>query len=166
MSRTLVALVVLVAMILLGCAPKPAAPPAVQPQAAAPTAPAAPPAPAPAPPPSAQATPAPSTAPATPPPAPAPAAPSPSPTRPPAPVAAPAPAPAAPATAPAKKTVYVKVSQANFRSAAGTSGKILRVLRRGSRLEVLETRNDWLRVRLDDGPEGWVAESVTSDTAP
>jgi len=164
MSRTLVALVVLVAMILLGCAPKPAAPPAVQPQAAAPTAPAAPPAPAPAPPPAAPATPPSSAPPATPPPAPAPAAPAPPPARPPAPAAAPA--PAAPATAPAKKTVYVKVSQANFREAAGTSGKILRVLRRGSRLEVLETRNDWLRVRLDDGPEGWVAESVTSDTAP
>ena len=164
MSRTLVALVVLVAMILLGCAPKPAAPPAVQPQAAAPTAPAAPPAPAPAPPPAAPATPPPSAPPATPPPAAAPAAPAPPPARPPAPAAAPA--PAAPATAPAKKTVYVKVSQANFREAAGTSGKILRVLRRGSRLEVLETRNDWLRVRLDDGPEGWVAESVTSATAP
>ena len=164
MPRTLVALVVLVAMILLGCAPKPAAPPAAQPQAAAPTAPAAPPAPAPAPPPAAPATPPPSAPPAAPPPPAAPAAPVPAPARPPAPAAAPA--PAAPATAPAKKTVYVKVSQANFREAAGTSGKILRVLRRGSRLEVLETRNDWLRVRLDDGPEGWVAESVTSDTAP
>jgi uncharacterized protein YgiM (DUF1202 family) len=160
MPRTLVALVVLVAMILLGCAPKPAAPPAAQPQTAAPTAPAAPPAPAPAPPPAAPATPPPSAPPAAPPPPAAPAAPAPAPARPPAPVAAPAPA------APAKKTVYVKVSQANFREAAGTSGKILRVLRRGSRLEVLETRNDWLRVRLDDGPEGWVAESVTSDTAP
>jgi uncharacterized protein YgiM (DUF1202 family) len=160
MPRTLVALVVLVAMILLGCAPKPAAPPAAQPQAAAPTAPAAPPAPAPAPPPAAPATPPPSAPPAAPPPPAAPAAPAPAPARPPAPVAAPAPA------APAKKTVYVKVSQANFREAAGTSGKILRVLRRGSRLEVLETRNDWLRVRLDDGPEGWVAESVTSATAP
>ena len=163
MPRTLVALVVLVAMILLSCAPKPAAPPAAQPQAAAPS---APPAPAPAPPPAAAATPPPSAPPAAPPPPAAPAAPAPAPARPPAPVAAPAPAPAAPATAPAKKTVYVKVSQANFREAAGTSGKILRVLRRGSRLEVLETRNDWLRVRLDDGPEGWVAESVTSDTAP
>jgi hypothetical protein len=162
MSRTLGALVVLVAMILLGCAPKPAAPPAVQPQAAAPTAPAASPAPAPAPPPSTQATPPPSAPPATPPPAATPAAPAPA--RPPAPVAAPA--SSAPATAPAKKMVYVKVSQANFREVAGTSGKILRVLRRGSRLEILETRNDWLRVRLDDGPEGWVAESVTSDTAP
>jgi uncharacterized protein YgiM (DUF1202 family) len=162
MPRTVVALVVLVAMILLGCAPKPAAPPAAQPQAAAPTAPAAPPAPAPAPPPAAPATPPPSAPPAAPPPPAASAAPAPAPARPPAPVAAPAPEPAAPA----KKTVYVKVSQANFREAAGTSGKILRVLRRGSRLEVLETRNDWLRVRLDDGPEGWVAESVTSDTAP
>ena len=84
----------------------------------------------------------------------------------PASVAAPAPAPAAPATPPARKAVYVKVSQANFRESGGTSGKILRVLRRGARLEVLETRSDWLRVRLDDGLEGWVAESVTSDTAP
>jgi hypothetical protein len=161
MPSTLVALVVLVAMIMLGCAPKPAAPPAVQPQAAVPSAPAAPPAPAPVPPPAAPAAPLPSAPPAAPP-----AQAAPAPARPPAPVATPAPAPAAPATAPAKKTIYVKVSQANFRAAAGTSGKILRVLRRGARLEVLETRNDWFRVRLDDGPEGWVAESVTSDTEP
>jgi SH3-like domain-containing protein len=72
----------------------------------------------------------------------------------------------APAAPQARRTVYVKVSRANFREAASTTGKIVRVLRRGAHLEVLETRNDWLRVRLDDGLEGWVAESVTSDTAP
>jgi SH3-like domain-containing protein len=77
-----------------------------------------------------------------------------------------APAPAAPTVAPARKTLYVKTHLANLREATGTSGKILRVLRRGARLEVLETRNDWFRVRLEDGQEGWIAESVTSDTAP
>jgi N-acetylmuramoyl-L-alanine amidase len=60
----------------------------------------------------------------------------------------------------------VKTHLANFREGPGTTIKILRVLRRGARLEVLETRNDWFRVRLDDGQEGWVAESVTSAAAP
>jgi SH3-like domain-containing protein len=59
----------------------------------------------------------------------------------------------------------VKTHLANFRAGAGTTARILRVLRQGARMEVLETRNDWLRVRLDDGQEGWVAESVAS-TAP
>lgn len=68
--------------------------------------------------------------------------------------------------APAPKVLYVKAQLANFREGAGTSMKILRVLRRGARLEILEERNDWFRVRLDDGQEGWVAASVTSATAP
>ncbi len=162
------ALVTLVALAVVGCAtgqpPKPEAPasPAAQPPPAAPPPPpaaAAAPAPAPAPP-------ARAAAPATPAPAPAPR---PAPTPAPAP-AAPAPAaaqaPAAPAPAPAPKLVYVKTHLANFREGAGTNAKILRVLRQGARLQVLETRNDWLRVRLDEGQEGWVAESITSATAP
>jgi SH3-like domain-containing protein len=64
------------------------------------------------------------------------------------------------------QVLYVKTHLANFREGAGTSRKILRVLRQGARLQVLETRTTWLRVRLDDGLEGWVAESVTSVTAP
>lgn len=163
MSRTLGALVVLVALLVPACAPKPVAPPAVQPQAATPPATPPPTAPAPPPPPPAQT--APSPPPAAPPVA-APATPAPASVRPPPAVAAPAPAPGAPAAAPTRRTVYVKAGQANFREAAGTSGKILRVLRRGTRLEVLETRAEWFRVRLDDGAEGWIAESVTSDAAP
>jgi uncharacterized protein YgiM (DUF1202 family) len=160
MPRPLVALLVLLPVIMLGCVSKPAAPPAVQPEAVAPPTPATPPAPPPAPAP-------PAAAPAAPPlPAP-PAAPAPvAPPAAPAPVpaaAAPAPAPPAP---PARRSAYVSVSRANFRAGAGTTAKILRVLRRGAHLEVLETRDDWLRVRLDDGLEGWIAESVTSSTAP
>ena len=51
---------------------------------------------------------------------------------------------------------------ANFRAAPGTSGRIVAVLRKGTRVDVLEARNQWYRVRLADGREGWVAESVTA----
>ncbi len=135
------ALVTLVTLAVGGCATgQPSKP-------AAPASPAAPPSPAAAP-----TQPAPAPAPATP--APAPAAP------------APTPAPAVPAAVPAPRILYVKTHLANCREGAGTSAKILRVLQRGARLQVLETRSDWLRIRLDDGQEGWVAESVTSATAP
>ena len=160
-------LVTVVAFALVGCAAKPPAPPAAQPAAAPPAQPAsAAPVPAPVPPPapppvttsaaaaSPTTSPGPAPAPSPLPVAPAPAAP------------APAPAPAAAALVPAQRVLYVKAHLANFRDGSGTSAKILRVLRQGTRLQVLEARNDWLRVRLDDGQEGWVAESVTSPTAP
>jgi SH3-like domain-containing protein len=83
----------------------------------------------------------------------------------PAPPSASSSAPSA-ADVPTPQVLYVKTHLANFRQGAGTSQKILRVLRQGARLQVLETRTTWLRVRLDDGQEGWVAESVTSATAP
>jgi uncharacterized protein YgiM (DUF1202 family) len=147
--------VTVVALALVGCVTKPPAPPAVQPAAAPPAQP-TPAAPAPASAPAAPAPPTPSPTPA-PAPAPLPVAPAP---------AAPAPAPTPPPAAPAQKVLYVKAHLANFRDGVGTSAKILRVLRQGTRLRVLEARNDWLRVRLDDNQEGWVAESVTSTTAP
>lgn len=157
MTRTLVAVV---AVILAGCAA-----PSTKPAATGNAPSVAQPAPAAAPPPPpaavAPAPPAP-TAPAPPPPAAAPA--------PPAPIRAPAPPPAPaaadPVVAPAPRTLYVKTHLANFREATGTSARILRVLRRGARLRVLETSNNWFRVRLDDGQEGWVAESVTSGVVP
>ena len=60
----------------------------------------------------------------------------------------------------------MKTHLANLREGGGTSMKILRVLRQGMRLEVLEERSEWFRVRLEDGQEGWVAASVTAPTAP
>ena len=157
-------LVTLIALILVGCVTKAPAPPVAQP------APGSPPQPAPAAP---VPSPAPAAAPASQPPVAAPGPPisSPAPAPSPAPpvVSAPAPAPVsapAPAAAPAPELLYVKARQANFREGVGTSAKILRVLRQGTRLQVLERRNDWLRVRLDDNKEGWVAVSITSATAP
>ena len=67
---------------------------------------------------------------------------------------------------PTVKVLYVKTHLANLREGGGTGTKILRVLRQGTRLEVLEERQEWYRVRLEDGQEGWVAASVTAATAP
>ena len=45
------------------------------------------------------------------------------------------------------------------------SGKILRVLKKGTKLIVLEEKLGWLHVRLEDGAEGWVAKSMTVEGA-
>jgi uncharacterized protein YgiM (DUF1202 family) len=108
------------------------------------------------------ASPAPTPAPAPPPPAPA-APPPPAPVQPAPPppalavVAPPAPAP--------KEKLAIKTSLANLREAPGNKAKIIGVLKQGTRLEVLEERDQWFRVRVEDGREGWVAESVTSAPA-
>jgi len=107
-------------------------------------------------------------APAAPPPAAAEVRPAPAPAPPPAPVSpAPTPAPAEPprpAPVEPARALFIKAAMANLRDGAGTNAKILAVLRGGTRVEVLEERNRWYRVRLADGREGWVAESVTSAT--
>jgi uncharacterized protein YgiM (DUF1202 family) len=60
----------------------------------------------------------------------------------------------------------VKVPTANLRDVAGTMGKVLVVIPRATKLDLLETKSGWHRVRLSDGKEGWIADSVTSPTAP
>jgi SH3-like domain-containing protein len=45
-------------------------------------------------------------------------------------------------------------------------GKVLVIIRVGTKLAVLETKTGWHRVRLPDGKEGWIADSVTSATPP
>jgi len=60
----------------------------------------------------------------------------------------------------------VKAPTANLRDAAGTMGKVLVIIRRGTKLEVVDTKAGWHRVRLTDGKEGWIADSVTSETPP
>ena len=119
------------------------------------------PAPAPAPP-AATAPPAPA-----PEPAPAPAAvppvTSPSPTPPPAALTPSAPAPAPRELAAPERPRQVRAIStdlANLRAQPGARGHILAVLKRGTRVEVLEEKSDWYRVRLEDGREGWVAASV------
>ncbi|HKZ08564.1 MAG TPA: SH3 domain-containing protein, partial [Methylomirabilota bacterium] len=73
-------------------------------------------------------------------------------------------APAAPAPEP-KEKLAIKTSFANLREGPGNRARIIGVLKQGTRLEVLEERDQWFRVRVEDGREGWVAESVTSAPA-
>jgi len=85
---------------------------------------------------------------------------------------APAPAPASPLPPPSERSaapgtpaasvLYVGVQRANFREGPDLKFRILAVLTKGTKLTVLEKSSQWYRVRLDDGKEGWVAESVTS----
>jgi hypothetical protein len=91
-----------------------------------------------------------------PPPAPSPAPPTAAPAPPPAP-ARPLPAPGAPVI-----TRVVSVPRANLRERGDMNGKLIKVLPRNTRVTVLGSANQWYLVRLDDGTEGWLAESVTA----
>ena len=63
---------------------------------------------------------------------------------------------------PATWVLFVGVQRANLRQSPDVKARILAVLTKGTKLTVLEKSAQWYRVRLDDGKEGWVAESVTS----
>jgi uncharacterized protein YgiM (DUF1202 family) len=60
----------------------------------------------------------------------------------------------------------LRTPTANLRDGGSTAGKVLQPVPRGTRLEVLETRAGWHRVRLPDGKEGRLADPVTSATPP
>jgi Bacterial SH3 domain len=80
----------------------------------------------------------------------------------PGPSAAPPTEPPSTERAGATAVLFVGVQRANFRQAPDLKARILAVLTKGTRLTVMEKSGQWYRVRLDDGKEGWVAESVTS----
>jgi len=67
------------------------------------------------------------------------------------------------ATADASR-LFVSVARANLRAGPDTNSKILAVLLKGTKLEVVSKANQWYRVRLDNGTEGWIAESVVTST--
>ncbi|MCK4648712.1 SH3 domain-containing protein [bacterium] len=66
--------------------------------------------------------------------------------------------------APAK--VWIKVGQANIRSAATVESKIVVTLKLGDKLRVIEKRGSWYKVRLSDKRIGWVHKSVVAPTKP
>ena len=57
-------------------------------------------------------------------------------------------------------------ARVNLRKEPSMEGKIVRVLKKGTKLIVFEEKEGWLRVRLEDGAEGWVGKSTTSDGLP
>jgi N-acetylmuramoyl-L-alanine amidase len=51
----------------------------------------------------------------------------------------------------------------NLRQGPSIDSKIITVLKKGTKLTVLEEKKGWLHVRLEDGTEGWVGKSMTSE---
>ncbi|NWF92660.1 MAG: SH3 domain-containing protein [Syntrophaceae bacterium] len=56
----------------------------------------------------------------------------------------------------------------NLRDGPGTNHKVIRKVKKGTALTILEEKNGWLLVQLKDGTEAWVSKASTSlsDKAP
>jgi hypothetical protein len=71
-----------------------------------------------------------------------------------------------PSTPPPPKTplpqAEVKWGSVNLREGPGTNYKVVRTVKKGALLAILEEKKDWLRVRLEDGKEAWVNKAATS----
>ncbi|PKQ21304.1 MAG: hypothetical protein CVT66_00450 [Actinobacteria bacterium HGW-Actinobacteria-6] len=59
-----------------------------------------------------------------------------------------------------KKTVIVVAEGLNFRENPDTGSKVIKKLKRGTSLDLLETRSGWYRVMDADGDEGWIASGT------
>ena len=64
---------------------------------------------------------------------------------------------------PAQHTTEIALALVNLRQGPSMNDKIIRVLKKGTKLIVLEEKAGWLRVRLEDGTEGWVAKAMTTE---
>ena len=60
----------------------------------------------------------------------------------------------------------IVLARVNLRKEPSMEGKIVRVLKKGTKLVVFEEEKGWLHVRLEDGAEGWVGKSMTSEGPP
>jgi uncharacterized protein YgiM (DUF1202 family) len=58
--------------------------------------------------------------------------------------------------------LVVSVAHANMREKPDAKSHIVQVLTKGTKLVVVSKGDQWYRVRLDGGREGWVAESVVT----
>jgi curli biogenesis system outer membrane secretion channel CsgG len=62
------------------------------------------------------------------------------------------------------RVVYVKWPQVSLRDGPGTNFKSTIQVQKGTALEVIEDKGQWIRVRLEDGQEGWIGKATTSET--
>jgi hypothetical protein len=65
-----------------------------------------------------------------------------------------------------QRTTEIVLAFVNLRQEPSMEGKIIRVLKKGTRLSILEEKAGWLHVRLEDGTEGWVGKAMTSVGTP
>ena len=63
----------------------------------------------------------------------------------------------------AQRTTEIVLPFVNLRQGPSMDSKIISVLKKGTKLTVLEEKAGWLRVRLEDGTEGWVGKAMTTE---
>jgi curli biogenesis system outer membrane secretion channel CsgG len=66
---------------------------------------------------------------------------------------------------PPLRVTRVEWANVNLREGPGTNYKIIRNVKKGTSLGILEVKGSWLRVRLEDGSEVWVNKSATSEAS-
>jgi hypothetical protein len=88
--------------------------------------------------------------------------PSPPPVAPPKPSSAVSPSPPPKTPLPHAEVIWATV---NLREGPGTNYKVVRTVKKGTSLAILEEKKEWLRVRLEDGKEAWVNKAATSRAA-
>jgi curli biogenesis system outer membrane secretion channel CsgG len=64
---------------------------------------------------------------------------------------------------PPLRTTQVAWDVVNLREGPGKDHKVIRSVKKGTSLKILEVNGDWLRVRLEDGTTAWVSKSATSE---
>jgi curli biogenesis system outer membrane secretion channel CsgG len=69
----------------------------------------------------------------------------------------------APASSAEARVVYVKWRTVSLREGPGSNFKSLAEIKKGTALEVLEEKGQWIRIRLEDGQEGWIGKATTSE---
>ncbi len=61
------------------------------------------------------------------------------------------------------KTFSVQVNKANVRNEASLGAKINAQLKKGQAVTVIEVKDDWYHIQLDDGEQGWVHGSTLGE---
>ena len=66
---------------------------------------------------------------------------------------------------PPLRVTQVAWDNVNLREGPGTNYKVIRNVKKGTSLGILEVKGNWLRVRLEEGSEAWVNKSATSEAS-
>jgi len=61
------------------------------------------------------------------------------------------------------RTTKIAWDSVNLREGPGTNYKVIGNIKKGTPLSVFEDNGSWLRVRLQDGSQGWVSKAATSE---
>jgi len=64
---------------------------------------------------------------------------------------------------PPLRVTRVAWDNVNLREGPGTNYKVIRNVKKGTSLGILEVKGTWLRIRLEDGIEAWVNKLATSE---